>query len=253
MMSDENHIDLRGISKSFGPVQALEDVSFSIKRNEVIGLVGDNGAGKSTLIKILSGVHQPTEGEMLIDGEVADFDDYDDAQDAGIETVYQELAISPQRSVAENVFLGKEPERSGPLGKYLGFVDDERMRRESREVLDRLGIDVDPTAEAGGLSGGQQQTVAVARALQSDPEIIILDEPTSALSVEASEKIMDLVDDLKAEGHTIIMISHSMEEIFEVTDRVAVLASGRLMDVKETTNTSQDELVQLMMGMEAPA
>lgn len=243
-------IQIEDISKSFGSVQALKDVSFSIQENEVLALVGDNGAGKSTLIKILSGVLQPTSGTIYLKGEAADLQGYQNAQDHGIETVYQEFALAPNRSVRENIFLGKEPVSSGPIGRLLRMVDDGRMRVEAEAVLDDVGIDLDPDATVGNLSGGEQQSVEVARALQSDPDIIILDEPTSALSVEAARRILDLIKRLQDRGITIIIISHNMDEIFEVSDRIAILATGELMGVEQTEALTREEIIQMMMGVE---
>ncbi|RDZ44518.1 sugar ABC transporter ATP-binding protein [Haloferax sp. Atlit-10N] len=241
-------IRVENLSKQFGQVQALEDVSFSIRENEVFALLGDNGAGKSTLIKILSGVLQRTSGEIYINGEQVDLKDYNDAEEMGIETVYQDLAIAPNRTVAENIYLGNEILLEGPLGRLLNFVDDDRMDAESRELLSRLELDLNPRSEVKNFSGGEQQSVAIARALQSDPEIVIMDEPTSALSIEATRRILELIKRLRDQGVTIILISHNLENIFEVADRAAVLASGRLIGVEDLEGVTDDELVGMMMG-----
>lgn len=247
-MSENEIIRFENISKQFGQVQALEDVSFSIMENEVIAVVGDNGAGKSTLIKILSGVLEQTSGRIYIRGEKVDFDDYNDAEAMGIETVYQDLAIAPNRTVAENIFLGNEILAGGPLGRLFRFVDDKQMETETKELLSRFELDLDPRNKVMNFSGGEQQSVAIARALQSDPDIVIMDEPTSALSIEATERIVNLIERLRDEGVTIILITHNMENIFGIADRAAVLASGRLMGVEDLKGVTEDELVGMMMG-----
>ena len=251
-MSSQNdtHIQLESISKSFGSIQALNDVSFDIKRNEILGLLGDNGAGKSTLIKTLSGVHGPTSGQIFVNGEPVILESHEDAQAVGIETVYQELAISPNRSVAANVFLGKEPIKQSPLGRALQIVDRKKMRQESQKLLDRLDIDIPVTSNAGNLSGGEQQAVAVVRALESDPEVMIMDEPTSALSVKAAERILQLIRTLKEEGVTIILISHNIDEVLNLVDRVAVLANGELMGTEYAGRLTKSQIVEMMMGVE---
>lgn len=247
-MSINEVIQFDDISKSFGSVQALESVSFAVRENEVLALMGDNGAGKSTLMKILSGVLQPTEGSILFRGEPADFDSHIQARSAGIETVYQDLAVAPNRAVWENIFLGKEPIRQTRVGRVFKLIDEERMRRESRSVLDRLGMDLDPASKVKDLSGGQQQAVAVARAVQSDPSIIIMDEPTSALSVEAAQRILDLIEELRRSGMTIILVDHNIDEVFKIADRMTILASGRVMGVQPAEQLTEDRVVQMMMG-----
>lgn len=249
-MSDNTILKVNGISKKYGTIQALDDVSFTIKENEVMALIGDNGAGKSTLIKILSGVISPTEGSFYINGREANFRSYEDAEDAGMATVYQDLAIAPNRTVKENVFLGKEPLVSTKLGELLRIVDDDKMEKRAKKVLDQLGMGIDPNGKCGQLSGGEQQSVAISRAIESDPEIVIMDEPTSALSVEAANRILRLIERLKEQGRTVILIDHNLDEIFEVADRAAVLASGELMGVKSINNLTKEKMVQMMMGIE---
>lgn len=253
-MSHKEVIEFDDVSKSYGSVQALESVSFAVRENEVLALMGDNGAGKSTLMKILSGVLQPTGGRILLKGESADFNSHIEARNAGIETVYQDLAVAPNRAVWENIFLGKEQIKQTTLGRALNLTDDDRMRRESKAVLDRLGMDLDAESEVKNLSGGQQQAVAVARAVQSDPSIIIMDEPTSALSVEAAQRILDLIEELRRNGMTIILVDHNIDEVFEVADRMAILASGRMMGVRSVGELTEDRLIQMMMGVaDAPS
>ncbi|RKD95529.1 ATP-binding cassette domain-containing protein [Halopiger aswanensis] len=238
------------LTKHFGNVVAVEGVDFSLREGEIMALVGDNGAGKSTFIKMLCGVHEPTSGEIRIDGEPIEFEDYSDAREMGIETVYQDLALAEQQTVAANVFLGQEPVRSDLLGRLLGVVDKQAMRDRARESLDRVQIPVDPDARVSDLSGGQQQAVAVARALQSDPDILILDEPTSALSIEGARNVLRVIDDLRNEGLSIILISHNIRQVLTLADRVSVLAQGRLMGVRDTDSATRDEIIALMMGAE---
>ncbi|GAB3672047.1 ATP-binding cassette domain-containing protein [Halopiger thermotolerans] len=250
-MSDNDSIlQTVELTKHFGNVVAVEGVDFSLREGEIMALVGDNGAGKSTLIKMLCGVHEPTSGEIRVDGEQVEFEDYSDAREMGIETVYQDLALAERQTVAANVFLGQEPVRSDPLGRFLGVVDKQAMRDRARESLDRVQIPVDPDARVSDLSGGQQQAVAVARALQSDPDILILDEPTSALSIEGARNVLRVIDDLRNEGLSIVLISHNIRQVLTLADRVSVLAQGRLMGVRDTDSATRDEIIALMMGAE---
>lgn len=241
-------VEFKGISKSFGSIQALESVSFGVPENEVLALMGDNGAGKSTLIKILSGVLSPTEGRLYVDGQEARFQSHIEARDMGIETVYQDLAVAPNRTVYENIFLGKELLKGGTVGRLLGLLDDERMYRESEKILNDLNMSLDPNSLVKNLSGGQQQAVAIARAVQSTPHIIVMDEPTSALSVEAAQRILELIDDLRSQGMTVILINHNIDEVFEVADRIAVLAQGNLIGTRHANELSESQLIQMMMG-----
>ncbi len=243
-----NVIRLKNISKQFGQIQAVEDVSFGIQENEVIALVGDNGAGKSTLIKIISGVLQQTSGSIYIRDEEVEIGNYNDAEARGIETVYQDLAITPNRTVAQNIFLGSEILERGPLGRFLRFVDDDEMQKKAGELLSRLELDLDPGSAVKNFSGGEQQSVAIARALQSDPDIVILDEPTSALSLDATQRVLDLIKRLNEQDVTIIFISHNLEAVFDVADRAAILASGRLISVEDLSGVEENELVGMMMG-----
>ncbi|WEL16699.1 ABC-type sugar transport system, ATPase component [Halorhabdus sp. SVX81] len=248
MSEDDSLLRTVGLTKHFGNIVAVEDVDFALRDGEVMAIVGDNGAGKSTLIKMLCGVHQPTSGEILIDDRTVEFEDYSDARERGIETVYQDLALAEQQTVAANVFLGHEPVRSDFLGKYFGVVDRKEMYDRARESLDRVQIPVDPGAKVQDLSGGQQQAVAVARALQSDPDILILDEPTSALSIEGARNVLQVIDELREQGLAIILISHNIRQVLTVADRISVLAQGRLMGVRDAESATRDEIIALMMG-----
>lgn len=244
---------VEGLSKRYEGVQALEDVTLEVKENEVLALVGDNGAGKSTLIKSLAGVISPTSGSIHIqrDGQLTEhvLDDPNDAQKAGIETVFQELGLSGQHDVASNVFMGREPAQEGLLRSVLGHVDRERMEQEAVAALERIGFRVDPKARTAELSGGQQQAIAVARALISDPEMVLLDEPTAEVSVEGSEKILEVIETLQSEGHTVVFISHNLEEVFQVADRIAVLRDGQLVEVLDNDGSyDREHVVSLMTG-----
>jgi len=244
-------IRVQNVDKHFARIVALDDVSFDIEENEVLAMVGDNGAGKSTLMNVLCGVHKPTNGQLYVYGEPVEFSNPDDARRYGIETVYQDLALMDDLDVATNIYMDQFPTRGiGPAQ----FIDwDETYRRASgllKDTLDRP--DIDPHTEVEFLSGGQRQLVAIARALAFDPKLVILDEPTSALSVEATELVHETVRRLKAEGITVVIVSHSLDEIFGLADRIAVLYHGSLVDVAQTDEVTQDELKTMMSTGQRP-
>lgn len=247
-MTSEKIIQTESLSKSFGNVKAIRDVSIDVEPGEVLALVGDNGAGKSTLIKMLCGVLQPTDGDIIIRGKKTEFDNYNEARQAGIETVYQDLALAQAQSVAANVFLGHEAVRDDILGRLFGIVDEERMIAEAEQALDRVNIPIDPQAKVRNLSGGQQQAVAIARALQSGPDILIMDEPTSALSIEGVRNVLNVVENLRSQGITIILISHNIRQVQATADRISVLAQGQLMGTRKADQTDREEIVSMMMG-----
>jgi ABC-type sugar transport system ATPase subunit len=237
-------LELKGISKYFGHVRALEGVDFDLLEGEVLALVGDNGAGKSTLIKIIAGVYQPDHGEIFLDGQRIHLSNPRIARDLGIATVYQDLALVDQRDVACNLFLGREP-RKGLV------VDRRRMVVESERVLQDLHIRIPSVFSlVGFLSGGQRQAVAIGRAVAQGGRIIVMDEPTAALGIEQSRHVLELTHRLKAEGHSVVVVSHNLRHVFSVADRIAVLRGGRNAGVRRKDETSGEEIVKLIVGAE---
>jgi ABC-type sugar transport system ATPase subunit len=239
-------VSMEGISKYFGEVVALEDVDLALRRGEVLALVGDNGAGKSTLIECLAGVHEPDAGRIVVDGTEVEIGNPRDAKALGIETTYQDLALAGNLTVAQNVFLGRE-EVSAFEGLF-GILEKDSMRERTAELLEDLEIDIDPQATVRDLSGGERQLVALSRTLLSDPEIIIMDEPTSALSVEGADRVLDLIERLRDQGISIILISHNLEYTRQVADRIQVLFHGRSAGVIDGENATRDEIVSRMIG-----
>jgi ABC-type sugar transport system ATPase subunit len=236
---------MKGISKSFGAVKALDDVDFELYPNEILGLVGDNGAGKSTLIKIISGVILADEGELFIDGEKANIKSPHDARNLGIETVYQDLALLNTLDVSKNIFVGREPK----IAKL--FFDSKSMRRRTKQILESLGISIPSLdSEVRFLSGGQRQAIAVGRAAYWGCKIVILDEPTAALGVNESRKVLDLAKILKERDVSVIIISHNLEHVFQVADRIIVLRKGKRVAEREIGTTNGDEIVKLITGAE---
>ena len=243
-------VEMCDIKKSFGAVQALRGVDLVLHHNEVLGLLGDNAAGKSTLMKVLSGAYIPEEGEIFIEGQKAHMTDPLDARRLGIEMVYQDLALANNLDVTSNVFLGRE-EVSARIGP-VGVLDSRFMEQEAQRLLDRLKIDI-PSVRllVERLSGGQRQAVAIARATAFNSKVIIMDEPTAALSVAAIKKVLDLVQELKAQGASIIIISHRLEDIFQVSDRMVVLRQGRKVTdrpVGGDLNEFRERVVAYMIG-----
>jgi simple sugar transport system ATP-binding protein len=243
-------VEMRQISKNFGAVQALRGVDLVLQHNQVLGLVGDNAAGKSTLMKVLSGAYIPDEGGIFIDGEPVSFSSPMDARRQGIEMVYQDYALSNNLDVAANVFMGREVVRTkiGPIS----IMDQRYMEQESKALLNRLRIDISSVRlKVERLSGGQRQAVAIARATAFNAKVIIMDEPTAALSVAAIAKVLDLVRQLKEQGASIIIISHRLEDIFEVSDRMIVLRHGlKVSDtpVEGDLHEFRERVVAYMVG-----
>lgn len=240
-------LEVRTISKLFGGVHAVEDVSLSLARGEVLALAGDNGAGKSTLIKVISGVHRPDRGEIRYRGEPVDFPNPQAARDRGIETIYQDLALADNLDVGANVFLGREPMRRR-FG-FLPVIDRRRMREEAERSLAELDITLHrldlPVRQ---LSGGQRQAIAIGRAIHWRARVLIMDEPTAALGVPEQRKVMALIRNLRASGAGVIFISHNLADIFEISDRIVVLRRGLKAGERRTAETTPDEVVRLMVG-----
>ena len=245
-------VDMRNITKRFGRVVALDGVDFELQEGEIHALTGDNGSGKSTLIKTLVGLHKPDEGEVFIRGNKTEIDNPQHARRLGIATVYQDLALVDTMSVAANMFLGRAPVR-----KRFGLfpkVDWKQMNERSQEILrTRLNLDMDPTSDVEFLSGGERQAIAVARALVTNPDVVIMDEPTAALSADSAQRVRDLIQSLNDEGITILVISHSIDEIFELTDRVTVLETGNLVGTVSTSDVTEDDIVEMIVSGKMPA
>jgi len=236
---------MRGITKRFPGVVALEEVDFELEKGEVHVLLGENGAGKSTLVKMLSGAYRPDEGEILLDGEPASISSATDAQELGISTIYQEFNLVPQLTVAENVFLGRQPRR-------FGIVDRRKMREEARKLLERMKVRVDPEALISDLGVAQRQMVEIAKALSLNARILIMDEPTASLSGQEVERLFEIVRGLKQEEVAMIFISHHLEEVAEIGDRVTVLRDGKVVD-RVPASTEHSELVRMMVGRSVEA
>lgn len=247
-MEKEYLLKAAGIGKRFGSVVALNNVDFEIKPGEVVGLVGDNGAGKSTFIKILSGVYKKDKGAIFLDGKEACFETPKDAMAAGIETVYQDLALAPHLDVTTNIFLGREKVKENFWGK-LGFVDRSKMKESVTEELKHLKITIKSIDQKTiNLSGGQRQAVAIARSVAWGTKLIIMDEPTAALGVEESQKVLDLVREVRNRGLSVLFISHTLPYVMAVCDRIVVLRLGQTVANLKTSETSLDEVVQWITG-----
>ena len=243
-------LEARGLVKLFGRVVGLDDVDLTLHSGEVLAVIGDNGAGKSTLIKCLSGALSPDRGEIRVNGSPVQFKVPQDARDAGIETVYQTLAVAPALDIASNLFLAREIRRKGLLGSVLRMLDTGEMRRQAADHIKRLGIstlqNIDQAVET--LSGGQRQAVAVARAGAFGGKVVILDEPTAALGVRESGQVLKLVRDLRDQGLGVILISHNMPDVFEVADRVHIQRLGACAGVITPRTHSMEDAVAIMTG-----
>lgn len=238
-------LTMEGIHKSFSGVKVLENVQFSLRQGEVHALMGENGAGKSTLMKILSGIYSKDAGSIQIQGTESSASSPKTAQALGVAIIHQELNMIPDLSISENMFLGREFK----LGR-TGFINWSRMAAEAKIYLQQLGMDINPDRLVGELSVGQQQMVEIAKALSMQAKILVLDEPTAALTKREIEKLFQLIANLKNQGVGMIYISHRMEEIFQISDRITVLRDGRYIGTRDTSDTTMDELVQMMVGRE---
>lgn len=244
-------LEARGITKNFGGLRALDDVDFTVHRGEVMGLVGDNGAGKSTLIKILTGVYAQDEGKILLDGEEVRFRNRQHAKSLGIEAVYQDLALVDTLEASANVFLGSEISHT-MLG--MQFLNNTKMRSEALSLLkNKLNIQLGGNYRAPvyNLSGGQKQSVAIGRAIYREQiRMLVMDEPTAALGPEETQKTLDLIRTLRSHGLPLIVISHNLEHVFSVSDRITVLRRGRMVGVRSTKESSKTEVLGLIIGAE---
>jgi len=243
----------KNLSKKYGTVVALESADLELYSGEVLGVIGDNGAGKSTLIKVLCGAVIPDSGEILLDGKKVTFTSPIEARTLGIETVYQNLALSPALSITDNMFLGREIRQKGFIGKFLRFLDQKAMAEEARKRLSDLGLltiqNINQLVET--LSGGQRQGVAVARATSFGTKVVIMDEPTAALGVKESRRVLELIGEVRARGIPIILISHNMPHVFEVADRIHIHRLGTRLCVIDPKKYEMSDAVAFMTGAKA--
>lgn len=253
-MSEDLILTARGLVKRYGRVTALDRADFDLRRNEILAVIGDNGAGKSSLIKAISGAATPDEGEIRLDGKPIRFTSPLQARDAGIETVYQNLALSPALSIADNMFMGRELRVPGFRGRWLRKLDRKAMEKIARDKLTELGLmtiqNINQAVET--LSGGQRQGVAVARAAAFGSKVVILDEPTAALGVKESRRVLELILDVKRRGLPIVLISHNMPHVFEVADRIHIHRLGKRLCVIDPKQYTMSDAVAFMTGAKEP-
>ena len=238
------NIEMKGIDKSFGTNQVLKNAGFFLKDGEIHALMGENGAGKSTLMKILTGVYTRDAGTVLVDGQEVVYKSPQEAEKAGIVFIYQEINSLFDLTVEENLFMGKE------ITKGFGIVNKKAMREKAREVMDKMGVNIDVGATMSDLSVGQQQMVEICKALMADAKVLIMDEPTAALTQSETEILFEVINSLRAKGVSIVYISHRMEEIFELCDRITILRDGQYIDTKYIKDITMDDVVQMMIGRE---
>ncbi len=239
----------KGIVKRYGQVTALDGTDFELRAGEILAVIGDNGAGKSSLIKALSGATVPDEGELLLDGKVVHFKSPIDARRAGIETVYQDLAVAPAMSIAENLFLGREIIKSGPLGQLLRLIDKKEMLKQAVARMQELKVGIrSMTQPVETLSGGQRQCVAVARAAAFAQHVVIMDEPTAALGVKEGNMVLELIRRVRDKGLPVILISHNMPHVFEIADRIHIQRLGKRAAVVNPKTISMSDTVAVMTG-----
>ncbi|BBH65862.1 sugar ABC transporter ATP-binding protein [Actinoplanes sp. OR16] len=247
-------LQARNLTKRYGRVVAIDGSDLELLPGEILAVIGDNGAGKSSLIKALSGALVPDSGEILLDGEVVHFRNPMDARSAGIETVYQTLAVAPGLDIADNLFLGREERRAGPLGSVFRMLDRGHMRSEAKRHMSDLGVgtlqNIRQAVES--LSGGQRQAVAVARSAAFGSKVVILDEPTAALGVKEGNRVLQLIRDVRDRGLPVILISHNMPHVFEVADRIHIQRLGRRVAVITPKSHSMSEAVAIMTGAAPP-
>ena len=254
-MAIEPILSARGLVKRYGRVTALDHADFDLYPGEILAVIGDNGAGKSSLIKAISGAVTPDEGEIRLEGQQVQFKSPMEAREAGIETVYQNLALSPALSIADNMFLGREIRKSGVLGSWFRMLDRPAMEKRARDKLSELGLmtiqNINQAVETQ--SGGQRQGVAVARAAAFGSKVVIMDEPTAALGVKESRKVLELILDVRSRGLPIVLISHNMPHVFEVADRIHIHRLGKRLTVINPKEYTMSDAVAFMTGAKAPA
>ena len=247
-MKSEPLLRMSNICKNFGEIRALNNVNLVLNQGDILGLVGDNAAGKSTLMKILSGTYIPDKGEIFFEGRKVEFHFPRDSRKLGIEMIYQDLAVADNMDIVENIFLGVELERP-TLGGLIKVIDRKRMERESCETLEKIRINIDSVnAKVETLSGGQRQSVAIARTIRSNAKVIIMDEPTASLGVSEVEMLLGLIRELKTKNTAIVFVSHRLYDVFEVGDRIMVLRHGECVEDKKIGDTDMDEIRKLMIG-----
>ena len=241
--TDSACLEVRSISKRFGGIQALEDVSLSVFPREIVGLVGANGAGKSTLINILAGVTKADSGEIYVDNAEVAINDPINARRLGIEIVYQNLALIETLDIASNIHLGRELVQRP---RFFQWLDESQMRAQAKELLSNIGLDLNPKQLVRTLSGGQRQAVALARAIFFQAKIVLLDEPTAALGVAETQATLEIIQQFRDRGHGVVVVSHNLEDIFRITDRIAVMRAGRVVGLRSTKATTSSEIVNLI-------
>ncbi len=238
-------IRIEGVRKEFGAVVALEEVNLDVYPGEVVALVGDNGAGKSTLVKVIAGAHQPTAGHVVLEGQSVRFGSPSEARHHGIEVVFQDLALANEQPVYMNMFLGRELVR-GPLRR----LDRKRMAAETQQLLDELDIRIDsPRSTIRDLSGGQRQGVAIGRAVKWAERLVLMDEPTAALGVQETRRVEEIIARMRERGRAIVVVSHSLDQVFRISDRICVLRRGQQVGIRRTVETDGDEVVSMITGL----
>jgi len=247
-------LELKGITKEFGAVKALQGVSFSIHKGEVVALLGDNGAGKSTLVRCIAGLYAPDQGEIHVNEQQVTIRTPQDARDHGIETVFQDLAMIPDFDIASNLFLNREMLSKNPILRWFGWLDHQGMKKRARKSLNRLNSRLpDFSAKVSTLSGGQRQAVAIARAVNWGADLVIMDEPTAALGVEQSAQVNELIKLISSQGVAVLLISHNMQHVLETCDRAVVLYQGRSVADVAVSDVSKEDLVALITGAKVAA
>lgn len=235
-------LEMKNVDKRFSGVHALKSVNFELREGEVHALMGENGAGKSTLMKVLCGIHKRNGGEVVLFGESVDFDNIKESQNAGISIIHQELNMMNHLTVAQNIYIGREPMKNGI------YIDDKKMEEDAKKLFEKIGVDIDPSATVGSLTVGKQQMVEIAKAVSHDSKILVLDEPTAALTQTEVEELFAIMTDLKNKGIGMIYISHRMDEINRISDRITVMRDGEYVGTLITSETTKDEIVKMMVG-----